>query len=482
MPAASAQKRARQRANKLSQIKPITGTTQTPEILSLSAQPTDSTPALHPPALLPSTVIDFETFVELADLSDILQFCDIAASTREGRNLKLFWDRAFEAGLDQGWSEERGYRDEMYLQGKAQGIKQAEEAASQAEIDLYRHGMVKGGIEERSKWTSAGHGPHCLTPVAILSDASIQTNSEPSITATCDTSTQVDQPINDVDDTQLTDILKIGFEKGQVYGIIQEREQWKMTGHSTCSAAPSSSAVTTDAGIQVDLIAPIPQYTDASAQSITVDIHAPTSCSDASTQSSADFDPLNNAESVDVLCAFSATAPSSTPLGLVWQRAFEAGTQATKVDIADNDPHVDASVQTPEPPLLAVPQMTNSSLACLDWADDAESLFSQPLPLPRQPRDLSSLRSSSPCPFASLQRRSKSQGSRNYCQSRHNNSVFPYPRPQYNHHTSPRYPKTQYPKFEPVISHKASHLNWESDPRLSDLSRSLKALGWIRAS
>ena len=27
----------------------------------------------------------------------------------------------------------------------------------------------------------------------------------------------------------------------------------------------------------------------------------------------------------------------------------------------------------------------------------------------------------------------------------------------------------------------ASRLNWESDPRLSDLSRSLKALGWIRA-
>jgi hypothetical protein len=145
MPAASAQKCA----NKLSQIKPTTSTTQTPEILPLSAQATDSTPALHPPALPPSTVVDFETFVELADLSDILQFCDVAASTREGRNLKLFWDRAFEAGLNQGRSEERVYRDEMYLQGKAQGIKQAEEAASQAEIDLYRHGIVKGGIEER---------------------------------------------------------------------------------------------------------------------------------------------------------------------------------------------------------------------------------------------------------------------------------------------------------------------------------------------
>jgi hypothetical protein len=57
------------------------------------------------------------------------------------------------------------------------------------------------------------------------------------------------------------------------------------------------------------------------------------------------------------------------------------------------------------------------------------------------------------------------------------NSEFPYP---YNHHPSPRYSKTPYQKFEPVVSHQASHLNWESDPRLSDLSLSLKALGWIR--
>jgi hypothetical protein len=187
---------------------------------------------------------------------------------------------------------------------------------------------------------------------------------------------QVAQLINDVDDTQLTDILKIGFEKGQVYGIIQEHEQWEMTGHCTCSAAPSSSAVTTDAGIQVDLIAPIPQYINASAQSITVDICTPTSCSDASTQSSADFDSLNNAESVDVLCTFSAIAPSSTPLGLVWQRAFKAGAQTSQVNVTNDlaiPPHVDVSVQTPlaEPPPLAI-QTTNATH--LDWAEDVEPL------------------------------------------------------------------------------------------------------------
>ena len=213
---------------------------------------------------------------------------------------------------------------------------------------------------------------------------------------------------------QLTDVLKIGFEKGQVCGIFQECGQWETAGHShTCSTVANSSTIATNTGTQVDLIAPMPRTGagDASAQSISTDI--PTSCSDASTQSSADFDPLNNAESIDVLCAFSAIAPSSTPLGLVWQRAFEAGAQASQVNTADDlviPPHVNVSFQTPlaEPPPLAVQMMDATHL---DWADDVESLFAQPPPLPHQLRDLSSLHSSSPCPFASLQRRSKCQGS-----------------------------------------------------------------------
>ena len=113
MPAASAEKRARQRANKLSKSKsaaePIA---QATDIASPPA--TDSTPILQTSASPPLTSVDFETFVELADVEDILQFCDVVASTREGRNLKLLWDRAFKAGLDQGRTEEREFRDDSY--------------------------------------------------------------------------------------------------------------------------------------------------------------------------------------------------------------------------------------------------------------------------------------------------------------------------------------------------------------------------------
>jgi hypothetical protein len=274
--------------------------------------------------------------------------------------LKLLWDRTFEAGLGQGRAEERDLRDEAYIQGKAWGFKDAEEAANHAEIDLYSLMLEKGRTEERLEWTSAGHGHHCLSPHAILSDEIVQTDSKPPTATTCDASTQVNQSIDYVDDTQLTDILKIGFEKGQVYRIIQEHEQWEMAGHShTCSAASISLTATTDSGIQVDLMAPTTLYTDASSQIISMDILTSTSSYDASTQSSSDFNPLNNAESVDVLCAFSAITPSSNPLGLVWQRAFEAGTQASQVNIVDGPvipSCVDASVQTPlaEPPPLAV--------------------------------------------------------------------------------------------------------------------------------
>ena len=108
MPAATAKKHACQHANKL---KSSTSTTaQAPKIGSTSIHQTLTSP--------PSTSINFKTFVELANLNNIIQFCDVVASTQEGRNLKLLWDRAFEAGLNQGQTDEWDFRDEMYCQGK----------------------------------------------------------------------------------------------------------------------------------------------------------------------------------------------------------------------------------------------------------------------------------------------------------------------------------------------------------------------------
>jgi hypothetical protein len=152
------------------------------------AQPyTVTTVVLDTPS---STSINFETFIELADLSDVLRFCDTVAST-EGRNLKLLWDCAFEAGLEQGRNEEQDLRDEMYLQGKARGRKDAEEAASRVNIDLYSHGIEKGRTEEQLVWTSKGHGLCCFSPIAVLSDQIIQTDPEQLPSAPCTTNSMI---------------------------------------------------------------------------------------------------------------------------------------------------------------------------------------------------------------------------------------------------------------------------------------------------
>src|SRR5882762_1725190 len=55
----------------------------------------------------------FATFISLANLSDIKSFCEAAASSQEGFNLKVFWGRAFAEGKKVGQKEEydRGYNE-----------------------------------------------------------------------------------------------------------------------------------------------------------------------------------------------------------------------------------------------------------------------------------------------------------------------------------------------------------------------------------
>ena len=138
--------------------------------------------------------------------------------------------------------------------------------------------------------------------------------------------------------------------------------------------------------------------------------------------------------------------------------------------------HIDTSVQASEPsgPSLSPSQPQKTSVAPLDWAEDANTLPIIPLSSsPRQPRDLSVLRSSSSSPFSSLQHRSK-HFSHYSCQPHHHS---------HSHYNFNSFYTLHHISFKPHSHTKTySHLIWESDPWLSDLSRSLKALGWILAS
>ena len=111
----------------------------------------------------------------------------------------------------------------------------------------------------------------------------------------------------------------------------------------------------------------------------------------------------------------------------------------------------------------------------LDWAEDAKSLPTIPLPPSLYPPcDLSVLRSSSSSPFSSLQHCSKCF-THYFHLSRHCHSHF-NSNPFYTSHYN------SFKQFQPYFYTKTyPHLNWESDPWLSDPSLSLKALGWIHA-
>ena len=200
-----------------------------------------------------------------------------------------------------------------------------------------------------------------------------------------------------------------------------------MAGHSqTCFTTASSLTATADAGTQVDLVALLPPRTNTLVQTISANIQT------SSTQ-------------------------TSPPL------------------LVNVDMQTSVTME-PSPPLSR-----------LDWAEDATSLPILPLlpisSVPRQciPCDFSGLRSSRPNPFGSLQRRSRTQ-----IAPRHHQKIsFAQPLPSY--YQPPLCPLSSLPKpwifpqalkNAPLVS-SPSVLDWDQDPCLLDLSRALKALGWI---
>ncbi|KAJ7851172.1 hypothetical protein B0H14DRAFT_3662545 [Mycena olivaceomarginata] len=169
-------------------------------------------------------------------------------------------------------------------------------------------------------------------------------------------------------------------------------------------------------------------------------------------------------------------------LGFVAGREF-GEKQATKLNAPTAElspsPHpsptsVDISVQTDAPP-IATSAATRIPFV---WADDDYTPDSTSIPLPA-PRDFSALRSNSNAttPFASLQFRARRKhkpvraprGSAAHTASRRQHYA---PTPIYRLTTAALAPKPT------CVS--ISALDWDHDPRLTDLSRVLRLMGWAR--
>ena len=236
----------------------------------------------------------------------------------------------------------------------------------------------------------------------------------------------------------ISEITNVAAERGIEIGRAREKRAWGAAGHSTTcitvARPPRGIAV------QTDEISPRPMATTA----VQIDTPKP------------------------------PPTPRSTP------NTADSAIQTTPLGIQD------ASSQTlPHPSLIPDSIRTTSPPpTSLNWADDAASLpilSSQP-PL----RDLSALRSSSPKPFSSLQRRNK-RSQTHFSQPFHDYTLFPTPCRTFSRRRFPAPCFSSIPfRSARVHPHRTprfsstSALNWEADPRLFELSQALNALGWVR--
>ena len=151
---------------------------------------------------------------------------------------------------------------------------------------------------------------------------------------------------------------------------------------------------------------------------------------------------------------------------------------------APRSPPVCPSPPQPSPKRAGSPLHTR-----LDWAEDAECLPTTPLP----PRDFSCLRATRAQPFRNLRQRTRrrrppaqfSTPSRPFARA----SPAPHVYPSYSQVFITRSHPTGIGPGKPVITvpfgagaptpaPPVPNLDWERDPRLVNLSRALRALGW----
>lgn len=103
-----------------------------------------------------------------------------------------------------------------------------------------------------------------------------------------------------------------------------------------------------------------------------------------------------------------------------------------------------------------------------NWADYAFER-TPPAPPAKPPRDYSILSSSVPRPFGSLQRRTKRSHTR-----------YPPPQSFNNRHQCHSSTFTSHRQRQYHLQIPETSLDWQADPRLSDLSIALEHLGWVR--
>ena len=134
-------------------------------------------------------------------------------------------------------------------------------------------------------------------------------------------------------------------------------------------------------------------------------------------------------------------------------------------------------------PLCSTPQAVP---ARLDWAEDTASMPAPPA-MYQPPRDLSTLRTDRVQPFGTLRRRTRQRRTPPFFLQRRK-FFYSVPPPQPQAFITRRHPSGIGPGRPVIIvpsgvapdppAPPALKLDWDQDPRLTDLSHALRALGW----
>src|SRR5271168_1498475 len=172
-------------SNKKKHTKNATKATKSTQPLA-NTSPLDSgnhTPSLSNDNSSPAsaTRIAFREFIQLANLDDVEDFIDAAASTSDGSNLKLLWKHAFEEGLRVGRQLYVGAVDKL----------------NEAHNKRYEEGYNEGRRDEQMDWIIDSQGLHGDQPPSC-EDSSTQTEPPSLVNAsasTSDTDTAVNEPM-----------------------------------------------------------------------------------------------------------------------------------------------------------------------------------------------------------------------------------------------------------------------------------------------
>ncbi len=283
---------------------------------------------------------------------------------------------------------------------------------------------------------------------------------------------------------KLNEAYDSGYEAGFDEGRREEQGDWIIEGHGGhCSFQPT--IIREDLAVQTENDPPSRPTATAAVQVDAPNDPPPHLTSTVAIQVNVRKPPPRSVTTTAVQVDAPKIQPTTPPAPRTIDTIIQTTPLRTRDASSQTTPHPDP---TPNPIHIISPPAPP-----LSWADDVVSLLvsSPPIILPPTvskppPRDLSALRSSSPKPFASLQRRNK-RSQPPFFQPFHNHQPlfiphqtfsrrrFPPPRVSFAPSRSARVHPHHTPHFSST-----SALNWEADPRLFELSRALNALGWVR--